>query len=79
MEELIGFVTGNNNRRKLLSLLGSKKEMDTERIARTMHIFRPSVDKIIEEMVEKELVEKQGDNYRLTDLGATVERTIQNI
>ncbi|MCC7576142.1 MAG: transcriptional regulator [Methanomethylovorans sp.] len=79
MEELVGFVTGNNNRKKLLSLLGSKKDMDTERIAKTMHIFRPSVDKIIEEMVEKELVEKRGDYYRLTDLGATVERMIQNI
>ncbi|AGB48494.1 Sugar-specific transcriptional regulator TrmB [Methanomethylovorans hollandica DSM 15978] len=79
MEELVGFVTGNNNRKKLLSLLGSKKEMDSERIAKTMHIFRPSVDKIIEELVEKELVEKQGANYKLTDLGATVERTIQNI
>jgi len=79
MEELVGFVTGNNNRKKLLSLLGSKKEMDSERIAKTMHIFRPYVDKIIEELVEKELVEKQGANYKLTDLGATVERTIQNI
>ncbi|WP_370573291.1 transcriptional regulator [Methanomethylovorans sp.] len=79
MEELVGFVTGNNNRKKLLSLLGSKKEMDTERIAKTIHIFRPSVDKIIEELIGKELVERQGDNYRLTDLGATVERMIHNI
>ena len=79
MEELIGFVTGNNNRMKLLSLLGSKKEMDAEHIAKTMHVFRPSVDKIIEEMMEKELLERQGDNYRLTGLGITVERTIQNI
>jgi predicted transcriptional regulator len=79
MEELVGFVTGNNNRKKLLSLLGSKKEMDTERIAKTIHIFRPSVDKIIEELVEKELVERQGDNFRLTDLGATVERMIHNL
>jgi predicted transcriptional regulator len=54
MEELVGFVTGNNNRTKLLSLLGSKKDMDAERIAKIMHIFKPSVDKIIEELVEKE-------------------------
>ncbi|MGB3908584.1 MAG: transcriptional regulator [Methanomethylovorans sp.] len=79
MEELIGFVTGNNNRTKLMSLLGSKKEMDAERIAKTMHVFRPSVDRIIEELVEKELLEKQGDNYRLTELGIAVERAIQNI
>jgi len=79
MEELVGFVTGNNNRTKLLSLLGSKKDMDAERIAKTMHIFRPSVDKIIEELVEKELIEKQEDNYRLTELGVNVERMIHNL
>lgn len=79
MEELVGFVTGNNNRKKLLSLLGSKKDMDAERIAKTMHIFRPSVDKIIEELVGKELVEREGDNYRLTELGVTVERMISNL
>lgn len=79
MEELVGFVTGNNNRKKLLSLLGSKKDMDAERIAKTMHIFRPSLDKIIEELVEKELIEKQEDNYRLTELGVTVERMIHNL
>ena len=79
MEELVGFVTGNNNRQKVLALLGSKKEMDVERIAKTLHIFRPSVDKITEELVEKELVEKEGANYRLTELGATVERMIHNI
>lgn len=79
MEELVGFVTGNNNRKKLLSLLGSKKDMDAERIAKTMHIFRPSVDKIIEELVLKELIEKQEDNYRLTELGVNVERMIHNL
>lgn len=79
MEELVGFVTGNNNRKKLLSLLGSKKDMDAERIAKTMHVFRPSVDKIIEELVGKELVEREGTNYRLTELGVTVERMIHNL
>jgi predicted transcriptional regulator len=79
MEELVGFVTGNNNRKKLLSLLGSKKDLDAERIAKTIHIFRPSVDKIIEELVEKGLIERQESNYRLTELGVAVERMIHNL
>ncbi|WP_321419757.1 helix-turn-helix domain-containing protein [uncultured Methanomethylovorans sp.] len=79
MEELVGFVTGNNNRKKLLSLLGSKKDLDAERIAKTIHIFRPSVDKIIEELVEKGLIERQESNYRLTELGIAVERMIHNL
>ncbi|MBC7085535.1 MAG: transcriptional regulator [Methanomethylovorans sp.] len=79
MEELVGFISANNNRKKLLSLLSAKKAMDIERIVKTMHIFPPSVDKIIEELIEKELVEKEGDNYRLTELGETVERIIHNL
>ncbi len=79
MEELVGFVTGNNNRKKLLSLLGSKKDLDAERIAKTIHIFRPSVDKIIEELVEKGLIERQESNYKLTELGVAVERMIHNL
>ncbi|WP_407355367.1 transcriptional regulator [Methanolobus sp. WCC5] len=79
MEELIGFVTGNKNRQKLLSLLGSRHELDAEKLARNMHIARPSVDKIVEELIEKELIMQENDMYRLTDLGEALERRVQSI
>jgi predicted transcriptional regulator len=79
MEELIGFVTGNKNRQKLLSLLGSRHELDAEKLARNMHIARPSVDKIVEELIEKELIMQENDMYRLTELGEALERRVQSI
>lgn len=79
MDELIGFVTGNSNRQKLLELLGSKNKLNGARIAKTMHIARPVTDKILEELVGKELIAKEGESYQLTELGTTVERRIHNI
>ncbi|WP_292468136.1 MarR family transcriptional regulator [Methanolobus sp.] len=79
MEELIGFVTGNKNRQKLLALLGSRHQLDAAKLAKNMHIARPSVDKIVEELIEKELVEKESDLYKLTELGEALERRVQSI
>lgn len=79
MEELMGFVTGNKNRQKLLTLLGSKHQLDAVKLAKNMHIARPSVDKIIGELIEKELVVMESDVYSLTELGETLERKVQSI
>ncbi|TQD28205.1 transcriptional regulator [Methanolobus vulcani] len=79
MEELIGFVTGNKNRQKLLALLGSKHQLDAGKLARNMHIARPSVEKIVEELLEKELIVQESDMYMLTELGESLERKVQSI
>ncbi|WP_094227868.1 transcriptional regulator [Methanolobus psychrotolerans] len=79
MEELIGFVTGNKNRQKLLALLGSKHQLTADKLAKNMHIARPSVDKIVEELLGKELIEHECDVYKLTELGEALERKVQSI
>ncbi|HJH32734.1 MAG TPA: transcriptional regulator [Methanosarcinaceae archaeon] len=79
MDELIGFVTGNNNRQKILALLGSKGELDPARIAKTTHMVRISVDRILKDLLEKGLVVKEGEMYQLTALGGTVERQVHNM
>ena len=79
MDEMIGFVTGNNNRQKVLALLGSKGELDAARIAKTMHLVRFTVDSILKELLEKELVVKTGELYNLTELGSAVERQVHNM
>ena len=75
----MGFVTGNKNRQKLLALLESKGEMDAARIAKNMHVVKPSVDKILVELVEKELIAEEGGLYDLTELGTTIERSFHLI
>ena len=79
MDEMIGFVTGNNNRQKVLALLGSKGELDAARIAKTMHLVRFTVDGILEKLLKKELIAKTGELYKLTELGSAVERQVHNM
>ena len=76
---MIGFVTGNNNRQKVLALLGSKGELDAARIAKTMHLVRFTVDGILEKLLKKELIAKTGELYKLTELGSAVERQVHNM
>ncbi|MCQ6961748.1 winged helix-turn-helix domain-containing protein [Methanolobus chelungpuianus] len=79
MEDMIGFVTGNKNRQKLLSLLGSKHELDVDRLAKNMHIASPSVKKIIDELLEKGLIKQDNGSYSLTELGDAVEKRVRTI
>ncbi len=77
MEEIIGFVTGNKNRQKLLSLLGSKHGLDVDKLAKNMHIAGPSVKKLSDELMEKGLIVQENGLYGLTELGDSVEKRIR--
>ncbi|MCS3923490.1 winged helix-turn-helix domain-containing protein [Methanosalsum natronophilum] len=79
MDELIGFVTGSNNRQKVLSILGSKGPADADRIAKITHIFKPSAEKLLNELIEKELIEKKGEMYQLTKLGEDINGEIHTL
>lgn len=78
-EELIGFVTGNNNRQKLLTLLASKGGMGVEHIAKRMRLVAPAVAKMVSELEEKGLLEGKDGLYTLTEEGLSVERRIQSL
>jgi predicted transcriptional regulator len=79
MNELVGFVNGNNVRQKVLSLLSSKGEMEGKRIAKTLRIVYPTVAKTLEELEEKELITKKEEMYSLSETGVKVENMIQQI
>jgi predicted transcriptional regulator len=79
MNELIGFVNGNNVRQKVLSLLASKGEMEGKRIAKTLRVVYPTIAKTLEELDEKELIAKKEEVYFLTETGIKVEKMVQQI
>jgi predicted transcriptional regulator len=79
MNELIGFVNGNNIRQKVLSLLSSKGEMEGKRIAKTLRVVYPTIAKTLDELEEKELIAKKEEMYSLTETGVKVEKMIQQI
>jgi len=79
VNELIGFVNGNNLRQKVLALLASKGEMDGKRLAKTLHIAYPSVEKTLGELQEKELVSEQEGKFTLTDTGEKIQKIVLSI
>lgn len=79
MNELVGFVNGNNMRQKVLSLLASNGEMDRKRISKTLHIVEISMEKTLGELEEKELIVKKGEVYSLTETGVKIEKITQKI
>ncbi|MDD2440163.1 MAG: transcriptional regulator [Methanosarcinaceae archaeon] len=79
MNELIGFVNGNNLRQKVLALLASKGEMEGKRIAKILHIASPSMEKTLGELQEKELISEQEGKFVLTDTGEKVEKIVMSL
>ena len=79
MNELVGFVNGNNVRQKVLSLLASKGKMEGERISKTLRIVHLTIAKTLEELEEKELIAKKEEVYFLTETGIKVEKMVQQI
>ena len=52
LNDLIGFVNGNNIRQKVLSLLSSKGEMEGKRLSKTLRVAHPTIAKTLEELEE---------------------------
>lgn len=73
MDELIGFVTANTARAKVITLLGSKGDMEKQQLIKTLHLV--GVEKTLSELAEKGLI-ASGDKLRLTELGTAVERRV---
>ncbi|HIH43557.1 MAG TPA: transcriptional regulator [Candidatus Methanoperedenaceae archaeon] len=73
MDELIGFVTANTARKKVITLLGSKGAMEKQQLVKTLHLV--GADKTLSELAEKGLI-TTGEKLSLTELGTAVERRV---
>ncbi len=77
MEDLIGFVASNNKLSKILAVLDSKGPMDSTTIAKNTRIV--GVNKNIEELLEKQLLEHADEKYALTEQGKLINRRLREI
>ncbi|MEQ9729438.1 MAG: hypothetical protein ABOK23_02355 [Candidatus Methanoperedens sp.] len=77
MEELIGFVASNHKASKILAVLDSKGAMDGASIAKTTRIV--GIDKSMEELAGKKLIENKGGKYDLTEVGRQVSRKLRGV
>jgi predicted transcriptional regulator len=79
MEELIGFVSGNDKRDKILGLLGSQGPLDEKLISKRTRMVPRMALKILDELMEKGLVEEKERLFLLTEKGIEVENKMKGL
>lgn len=79
MEELIGFVSGNDKRDKILGLLGSQGPLDEKLISKRTRMVPKMALKILDELMEKGLVEVNESLFLLTEKGIEVENKMKGL
>ena len=79
MEELIGFVSGNDKRDKILGLLGSQGPLDEKLISKRTRMVPKMALKILDELMEKGLVEVNESLFSLTEKGIEVENKMKGL
>ena len=79
MEELIGFVSGNDKRETILGILGHHGPLDQKLLAKRARMIPQSAAKILDELKDKGLVEENDGTFSLTEKGIEVENKMKSI
>lgn len=79
MDELIGFVSSNDKRDKILGILSHHGTLDRELVAKRARMIPQTTGKILEELQEKGLVEEKDGNFSLTETGTEVENKMKGL
>lgn len=79
MDELIGFVSGNDKRDKILGILGHHGPLDQKLLAKRARMIPQSAAKILDELQEKGLVEVNNGIFSLTEKGTEIENMMKSL
>ncbi|MBC2698179.1 MAG: transcriptional regulator [ANME-2 cluster archaeon] len=79
MDELIGFVSSNDKRDRIMGILGHHGTLDRELIAKRARMIPLTTGKILEELQEKGLVEEKEGLFSLTLIGNEVENKMKGL
>jgi len=77
MNELIGYVLGNRQRERVMGILGSRGAIAQEKIAKLERIPAPAVSRVLQELLEKGLVSREGEAWKLSETGVQVEKEMK--
>ena len=79
MDELIGFVSSNDKRNRILGILGHHGTLDQELLAKRARMIPQTAGKILEELRDKGLVEEKDGLFSLTSTGNEVENRMKGL
>jgi predicted transcriptional regulator len=77
IDQSIGFIMGNNQRQRVLQVLGSKGALSSEKVAKIEHIPVPRVEKTLEELASRNMVAKKEGLWSLTEGGEEIEKEMK--
>ena len=77
IEQNVGFIMGNNQRQRVLQVLGSKGTLSCEKVAKIEHIPVTRVEKTLEEMAARNLVAEKEGLWSLTEMGQEIEKEMK--
>lgn len=78
MEKLIGHLTSNPNKIRIVDLLKSK-EVSKKSISKSTRIPLKMLEKLLSELVSDGIIEEKDGVYRLTDLGFDVIKNLKGV
>ncbi len=78
MEKLVGHLTSNPNKLRIVDLLKSK-EVNEETIAKSTRIPTKMLKKLLEELRDDGIIEEKDGVYKLTELGFSVVKDLKGV
>ncbi|HID43292.1 MAG TPA: hypothetical protein EYP30_05870 [Archaeoglobaceae archaeon] len=78
-EELVGHLTSNPNKIKILEVLKSRKEAEMRTISKFSRIPEKILDVVVNELKNDKIVEEIEGKFRLTDKGLELFKKIKSI
>lgn len=72
IEELAGYVSSNVKRKQIVDVLEKNGSSTSEYISKRTRIPRLSLEKMLDEMIDRQIVKKDDGKYGLTDTGDQV-------
>ena len=78
-EELVGHITSNPNKIKVLEVLKSKKESEIKSISKFTRIPVKILDTVVGELKKDNIIEEEKNKLRLTEKGIEILNEIKSI
>jgi predicted transcriptional regulator len=72
IEELVGYVSSNVKRKQVVDVLEKNGSETLEQLSKLTRIPRLSLQKVVDELKEKDIIIRSKDKYSLTETGEKV-------
>ena len=78
MDKLVGHLTSNPNKVRVVDLLKSR-EANIKEISKSTRIPTKMLDRLLKELINDGIVEEKDEIYRLTELGFEVLKNLKGV